>query len=263
MLAALVAQVVAHQRGVGHDLAAVVVLAVEGAQRVELGAFATLVTHLVGVIENKLLDLLAVCRTALGVTHRVDEQTKLGKIEAQALVELHEHDDALGVGCRIGSAEPLDAHLVELTQTALLGALATEHGLGIVRLKRRGALGHQVVLHDGAHHAGRALGTKRQALLGLELGVGALGKDALQVGAAEHAEHLLAHDVGRLADTVDKHVHLLDRGRLDGLKTKRLEHAGRNLLHLLPGAHLGADKVAGSLRLLCLHGQTPFFCIAS
>jgi len=62
---------------------------------------------------------------------------------------------------------------------------------------------------------------------------------------------------------VDKHVHLLDRGRLDGLKTKRLEHAGRNLLHLLPGAHLGADKVAGSLCLLCLHGQTPFFCIAS
>ena len=73
MLAALVAQVVAHQRGVGHDLAAVVVLAVEGTQRVELGALAALVAHLVGVIEDKLLDLLAVSRTALGVTHRVDE----------------------------------------------------------------------------------------------------------------------------------------------------------------------------------------------
>ena len=263
MLAALVAQVVAHQRSVGHDLAAVIVLAVEGAQRVELGTLAALVTHLVGVVEDKLLDLLAIGRTALGVAHRVNEQAKLGKIEAQALVELHEHDDALGICCRIGSTEPLDAHLVELAQAALLGTLAAEHGLGVVRLKGRGALGHQVVLHDGAHHTCRALGTKGQALLGLELGVGALGKDALQVGAAEHAEHLLAHDVGRLADAVDKHVHLLDRGRLDGLKTKRLEHAGRNLLHLLPGAHLGADKVAGSLRLLCLHGQTPFFCIAS
>ena len=152
---------------------------------------------------------------------------------------------------------------MELAQTTLLGTLATEHGLGVVGLKRRGALGHQVVLHDGAHHAGRALGTKRQALLGLKLGVGALSKDALQVGAAKDAEHLLAHNVGRLADTVDKDVHLLDRGRLDGLKAKRLEYAGRNLLHLLPSAHLGADKVAGSLRLLCLHGQTPFFCIAS
>ena len=263
MLAALVAQVVAHQRSVGHDLAAVVVLAVEGTQRVELGALTALVAHLVGVIEDKLLDLLAIGRTALGVAHRVNKQTKLGKIKAQALVELHEHDDALGVGSRIGSTEPLDAHLVELAQTALLGTLAAEHGLGIVGLKRRGALGHQVVLHDGANHAGRALGTKRQALLGLEFGVGALGKDALQVGAAEHAEHLLAHDVGRLADAVDKHINLLNCGRLDGLKTKRLEHAGRNLLHLLPGAHLGADKVAGSLRLLCLHGQTPFFCIAS
>ena len=240
-----------------------VVLAVEGAQRVKLGALAALVAHLVGVVENELLDLLAVSRTALGVTHRVDEQTKLGKIEAQALVELHEHDDALGVCRRIGSAEPLDAHLMELTQTTLLGTLAAEHGLGVVCLKRRGALRHQVVLHDGAHHTGRALGTKRQALLGLELGVGALGKNALQVGAAEHAEHFLAHDVGRLADAVDKDVHLLDRGRFDGLKAKRLEYAGRNLLHLLPSAHLGADKVAGSLRLLCLHGQTPFFCIAS
>ena len=236
-----------------------VVLAVEGAQRIELGALTALVAHLVGVIEDKLLDLLAVCRTALGIAHRVNKQTELGKIETKALVELHEHDDALGVCRRIGSAEPLDAHLVELAQAALLGTLAAEHGLGVIGLKRRGALGHQVVLHDGAHHAGRTLGAKRQALLGLKLGVGAFGKDALQVGAAKHAEHLLAHDVGRLADTVDKHVHLLDRGRLDGLKTKRLEHAGSDLLHLLPGAHLCADKVAGSLRLLCLHGQTPFF----
>ena len=263
MLTALVAQVVTHQRSLGHDLAAVVVLAVEGAQRVKLGALAALIAHLVCVIEDKLLNLLAVSRTALGVTHRVDEQAKLGKIEAQTLVELHEHDDALGVCRRIGSAEPLDAHLMELAQAALLGTLAAEHGLGVVSLKRRGALGHQVVLHDGAHHTGRALGTKGQTLLRLELGIGAFGKDALQVGAAKHAEHLLAHDVGRLADAVDKDVHLLDRGRLDGLKAKRLEYAGRNLLHLLPGAHLGADKVAGSLRLLCLHGQTPFFCIAS
>ena len=142
MLAALVAQVVTHQRGLGHDLAAMVVLAVEGTQRVKLGALAALVAHLVCVIEDELLNLLAVSRTALGVTHRVDEQTKLGKIEAQALVELHEHDDALGVCRRIGSAEPLDAHLVELAQAALLGTLAAEHGLGVVRLKRRGALGH-------------------------------------------------------------------------------------------------------------------------
>ena len=119
-----------------------VVLAVEGAQRVELGALAALVAHLVGVIEDKLLDLLAICRTALRIAHRVNKQAKLGQIEAQALVELHEHDDALGVCRRIGSAEPLDAHLVKLAQATLLGTLATEHGLGIVRLKRRGALGN-------------------------------------------------------------------------------------------------------------------------
>ena len=135
-------------------------------------------------------------------------------------------------------------------------ALAAEHGLGIIGLEGRGALGHQVVLNDGAHHAGRALGAQGQALLGLELGIGALGEDALEVGAGEHAEHLLAHDVGRLADAVDEDVDLLDGGRLDGLEAERLEHAGRDLLHLLPGAHLRADQVLGSLCLLCLHGHT-------
>ena len=69
MLAALVAQIVAHQRGVGHDLTAMVVLAVEGAKRVELGALAALVAHLVGVVENELLHLLAIGRTALGIAH--------------------------------------------------------------------------------------------------------------------------------------------------------------------------------------------------
>ena len=69
MLAALVAQVVTHQRSLGHDLAAMAVLAVEGAQRVKLGALAALVAHLVGVVENELLNLLAIGRTALGIAH--------------------------------------------------------------------------------------------------------------------------------------------------------------------------------------------------
>ena len=97
---------------------AVVVLAVEGTQRVELGALAALIAQLfVGVIEDELLNLLAISRTALGVTHRVDERTEASGKNSKPRLSgelVHEHDDALGVCRRYGgSAEPLDAHLVE------------------------------------------------------------------------------------------------------------------------------------------------------
>ena len=142
MLAAIVAQVVAHKRGTLHDLATVFVFAVEGAQRVDLGALAALIAHLVGMVEDELADGLAIRGAALRVAHGVDEQAELGEVEAQALVKAHEHDDALGIGGGVGSAQPLDAHLVELAQAALLRALAAEHRLRVPRLERSGALGN-------------------------------------------------------------------------------------------------------------------------
>ena len=232
-----------------------VVLAIEGAQRVELRTLAAFVAHIVRMVEDELAHLIAVCRPARRIAHRVDEQAQLGKVEAQALVELHEHDDALGIRRRIGRAEPFDTYLVELAQAPLLRALAAKHRLGIVELDGRGALRHEVVLYHGAHHAGRALGTKREALLGLELGVRALRERALQVGAREYAEHLLAYHVGRLPDAVHEHVDLLDGRRLHGLEAVRPEHLGSHALHALPCAHLAPDQVLGALCFLCLHRE--------
>ena len=174
MVAALVAQVLGHERSVRHDLVAVLVFAIKGAQRVELGALAALVAHLVRMVQDELAHLIAIGGAACRVAHGVDQQAQLREVKAQALVEAHEHDDALGVRRRVRSAQPLDANLVELAQASLLRALAAEHRLGVVQLHGSGALRHQVVLDHRAHHASRTLGTKRQALLGLELGVGAL-----------------------------------------------------------------------------------------
>ena len=183
------------ERRVPHDLAAVVVLAVERAQRVDLGALAALVAHLVGVVEDELAHLLAIGRPACGVAHAVDGQVQVLGRDAQALVEVHEDDDALGVGRRVGRAQPLDAHLVELAQTPLLRALAAKHRLGVPELDRRAALRHEVVLDRGAHHARRALRAHGQALLGLEPLLAARLEDALEQRTREHAEHLLAHHV--------------------------------------------------------------------
>ena len=143
---------------------------------------------------------------------------------------------------------------MELTQTALLRALAAKHRLGIVRLEGSGTLRDQIVFHHRAHDTGRSLGAQGQALLCLELGVGALFQHARKVGAREHAEHLFAHHVRGLANAMHKDVNLLDSGSLDGLEAIRLKHAGGNLLHVLPRAHFAADQILSTFCLLCLHG---------
>ena len=143
---------------------------------------------------------------------------------------------------------------MELAQATLLRTLAAKHRLGVVRLERSGTLRHQIVLHHRTHNAGRTLGTQGQALLCLELGVGALFQHARKVGAREHAEHLFAHHVRGLTNAMHKDINLLDSGSLDRLEAIRLKHAGGNLLHMLPRAHLATDQILSTFCLLCLHG---------
>ena len=149
---------------------------------------------------------------------------------------------------------------MELAQAALLRTLAAKHRLGVVRLERSGALRHQIVLHHRTHNAGGTLGPQGQALFCLELGVGTLFQHARKVGAREHAEHLLAHHIRRLANTMHKDINLLDGRSLDGLEAVRLKYAGGNFLHVLPRAHLATDQIFSTFCLLCLHGAHLSFC---
>ncbi len=80
--AAFVAQLIAHERGVFHDFAAMVVLAIEGAQRVELRTLAAFVAHIVRMVEDELTHLITGCAGRHADRHRVDEQAQLGKVEA-------------------------------------------------------------------------------------------------------------------------------------------------------------------------------------
>ena len=247
---ALLAEVLVGERGARHDLAAVGVLAVEGAQRVDLRTLAALVAHLVRVVEDELADLLAIGGTARGVAHRVDGEVEVSGVDAESLVEVHQHDDGLGVSRRIGGAQPLDAHLVELAETALLRALAAEHRLRVPQLHGSAALRDEVVLDGGANDARRALGAHGEALLGLEATLVAGPEDAVEQGAGEDAEHLLAHDVRRLADAMHERGDLLHRRRLDSAETIGLERLAGRLLHVLPGTHARTEQVLGALCLV-------------
>ena len=250
MSCALVAEVLWRERCVPHDLATVGVLAVEGAKRVELCALQAVGAHLVRMVHDERADLVAVRRTARRIAHGVDGEAQGLRIKAQALEEGHEHDDALGVCCGIGGAQPFDADLVELAQPPFLRTLAAEHRARIPELCRRPSLRHEVVLHRGTHDARRSLGTECETLLGLETILAPLGKQALNQRAREHAEHLLAHHVGRLADAVHEGRHLLDGGRLDHVEPVGAKHIARTILHTLPRTHVFAVQILGPLNPL-------------
>ena len=257
MLAAVVAEVVCHERCGLHDLTAVVILAVEAPERVDVGTLEAVLAHLVLVVIDELPHLLAVGRTARSIAHRVDGELEVRRIEAEALVELHEHDDALGIGCRICRAEPFDADLVELAQASLLRTLATEHRFRIPELRRRRSLRHEVVLHSCTHDACRAFRPHGHALLRLESLLRACLKQVLEEGARDDAEHLLAHDVGGFSDAMDKGIDLLDGRRLDHIEAIGAEEVACDILHMLPAAHVSAIEVLGTLNLLCHQRLLP------
>ena len=74
------------------------IFAVKRTQRINLRTLKTVLTHLILVIKNELLDLLAICRTALRIAHRVNHELHIGWRETHLLVKFHQHDDGLCIG---------------------------------------------------------------------------------------------------------------------------------------------------------------------
>ena len=248
--ATVIAQVVRDLRGALHDLGAAGVLAVEGAQRVDLGAAHALLAHLLGVGVHVLAHGLAVLRAALLAAHGVHQQARGVHGDADGCVEAHEHDDALGVDAGVLRAQALDAHLVEHALTALLRTLRAEHRAGVHELGRSRALRHQVMLHHGAHHARGALGAQAQTAFRLD---GAAVDDALEVLAGNGGEHLLGHHVGGLTDAAHEQVGLLEQRRFDGLIAVTGEDAERGVAEMRPELRLIGQKIARSLRGVDCH----------
>ena len=197
--------------------------------------------------DDKVADLLAIGRPTGGITHRVDAQPKPGRIEAQTPEVLHEHDDTLGVGRRIRCPHPLDTHLMELAQTASLRALSTKHCLCVPKLNRSRALRDELILHGGSDDTCRPLGAQRHALLSLKTTFTPSANQPLHESTREDAKHLLANDVRRLTDAVDKGVHLLDSRRLYHVEAVRAKELACRILHVLPTTHVAAIQVLCSL----------------
>lgn len=113
-------------------------------------------------------------------------------------------------------------------------------------------LGHKIVLHHGAHHAGRALGAQRQAALRLRSLP--LFHPTAQILAGNGREHLLGYHVSRFTDAADKELRLLHDGRLNGQIPVGAEHLGRRLLELVPEQqpHRAEDRRVPSGALMAM-----------
>ena len=150
-------------------------LVVEHAQRVDLDPLPGFLVQV--ELAQEVLQGRAVDGAAVLVAERVEQQRELG--EAEGLVGVVGDRDRLGVDRRVLGADRLQVELVELPVPARLRPLVAERGAAGEHLHRERAP-VQVVLKDGADHAGGELRAQR------DVAAAAVGEGV----------HLLADHVG-------------------------------------------------------------------
>ena len=163
------------------------------------------------------------------VAQRVDDQPSLGQPEGA--VEAVEEGDDLDVGIRVVRPDDLGVDLEVLPVAGRLRGLVAEVGAGRPRLPRHG----RVVLGEGPHEPGRDLRAHRDPPAALVLEV----------------VHLLADDVGRLADPLE-HLEVLDQRCDDQAEPGPLGQTGEDGQQPRPALGLRREHVghaAGSLEV--------------
>ena len=229
VLGVLGAEVVAQQRRVAHHRKRAGVFGVERAQRVQLDPAAHLLGEL-GLVRAQVgLQPLAVLAPAGDAAEAGEPQPQLAHAELGE--QRCEQRDQLGVDGRVLGADRLGADLPELPVAPGLRALVAEEAGQVPELHGLAALVH-AVLDVGPAHGGGALGPERQRAPGLVL----------------EREHLLAHDVGGLADAAREQLGGLEHGRLDPLVAGALEDRAGARLDGAAARGLLAEHVEGAAR---------------
>ena len=177
---------------------AVRVLAVEHAQWILVPRLLVLVAQSVDVGRQMCAQLFHVRGATGRVAHRVDEESKTG--EADRLVETVSQRDDFDVHGGVLGAEHLDAELVVLAVTALLGTLVAKGRGEIPGLPRR----RGTVLDEGPHDRGGSFGTQRVGALA------AVGEDV----------HLLGGHLTLFTDASVEDADVLEHGGDDQFKTE-------------------------------------------
>ena len=201
-------------------------LAVEDPKRVGLQAGGVLVAQLVPPGRQVLHQEGQVPRTAPPVTHRVDAQRVVRQPKRPEEGVGQGHHLHVEVGVR--RPERLHPDLVVLAVPAGGGPLVTERGRHVPRFPGQG----RVVLDEGPHHGGGALGPQGQ----------------LAPSPVGELVHLFVHDVALVADPAPEHRRVLEHRRVDQAVAGPLDLAGEAGHERLPAGGLGPQHVVGAPR---------------
>ena len=125
MRAALVAKAVRDARRVLSECMAMLVLAVEEAQRIALKTRAAVRAKLFEMRTEELLQPLAIDGTTLGTADGIEMQLQL--LQAESAQEFDGKHDDFCVNCRTCLAQSLHAELVELAVASRLRTVIAEH----------------------------------------------------------------------------------------------------------------------------------------
>jgi hypothetical protein len=227
-----------HQRRLGHHRAGSLVVGVEGAQRVGVDPLADVPGELAFVGAEMGAQVFEIPLARAGRAEAREPQPQLGNADRpQQLVEEH---DRLGVGERRVGADRLHADLVELAKAPRLRCLVAEERPPIPEPHRLGKLVHPV-LDVGAADRRRALRTQGDAAPALVL----------------EGEHLLADDVGRLADAAGEQLGVLEDRRVDPPISGPRQDPGGGALDPVAELRLLGKDVEGPLGSLELGGHRP------
>ena len=240
--AAVVAEVIAHQGGVGGHFADFFALVVQDAQGVDLRPRAGFLVQ--RQVEEELLQGLPVGRAAVFVAQAGQLQAET--VQAEAAVGTIRQRDDLRVQRRIIHADGLDADLLQLAVTAGLRALVAEEGSVVVQLHGQLAA-VQVVLDDRAHDARGALRAQ---------GDGAFS-------AVGEGVHFLGDHVGGFADAAGEQARVLENRQLNVLEAGQMGLAHELVAHREEGRGSRRNVVGHALGrrqglefLLVAHGRS-------
>ena len=144
----------------------------------------------------------------------------------EVAAKLVDHYQQLGVAGRVGTAEYLDAELIELAIAAFLRAFATEHRTRIEKpLLGIGAI--EAGLDVCADHAGRAFGPQRD--------------DGFAFVAIGEGVHLLFDDVRGFAARAQVELRAFEHRNSDLFDRVAIENRARALLDEAHRTRVGAD----------------------
>jgi len=224
MLIAVPANEIQDRGSPGDHFLAAAHLAVEHPQRIGVGPSLAVFAEAFLSLSKIFLEFLAKSGAALRASQRIDMEAQAG--EPHGLENGHGKEDNLGIRFGTRVAEDLRIDLMELPETALLGAFVPEHRAHHEDLLERVVL-VKPVLNVSSHQRGRGFWSEGE----------------IPALAVRERVHLLGDNVGFLADASLEELGHLHEREFDLAESKAPEHPSGSALDSLPDLYLSGKDV--------------------